>query len=81
MVQIRYGSTVNTKTRTRSHEQSNSCVSNEIFGTMLTILTLGLIRMAKYLSYEAKYERLQVNLTERSLISFFCLFHTDVATP
>jgi len=48
--------------------------------TMLTILALGLICMAKYVSYEAKYERLRVSLTERSLISFFCLFHTDMAT-
>lgn len=55
-------------------------MSDEMFDAMLTILALGLISMAKYVSYEAKYERLQVNLTERSLISFFCLFHTDVAT-
>jgi hypothetical protein len=71
---------VNAKARTRSHQQSTSCISDEIFGAMLTILALGLICMAKYVSYEAKYERLQVNLTERSLISFFCLFHTDMAT-
>jgi len=65
---------VNAKARTRSRQQSISCIPDEIFGDMLTILALGLICMAKYVSYETKYERLQVNLTERSLISFFCLF-------
>ena len=68
------------KARNRSHQQNISCISDEIFGAMLTILALGLICMAKYVTYEAKYERLQVTLTERSLISFFCLFHTDMAT-
>jgi hypothetical protein len=68
------------KVRNRSHQQSISCISDEIFGAMLTILAVGLICMAKYVTYEAKYERLQVNLMERSLISFFCLFHTDMAT-
>jgi hypothetical protein len=62
------------------HQQNISCMSDEIFGAMLTILALGLISMAKCVSYEAKYERLQVSLTERSLNSFFCLFHTDMAT-
>jgi hypothetical protein len=71
---------VNAKARTRSHQQSISCISDKIVGAMLTILALGLIRMAKYVLYEAKYERLEVNLTEMSLISFFCLFHTDMAT-
>lgn len=71
---------MNAKAPTGSHQHNISCMSDEIFGAMLTILTLGLICMAKYVSYEAKYERLQANLTERSLISFFCLFHTDMAT-
>ena len=71
---------MNTKAPTISHQQSISCISHEIFGAMLTILALGLICMSKYVSYEAKCERLQVNLTERSLISFFCLFHTDMTT-
>ena len=57
-----------------------SCISEKIFGAMLTILALGLICMAKYVLYKAKYERLQVNLRERSLFSFSCLFHTDMAT-